>query len=123
MGPSYVLKKLNPPPRTYSHGSPVLESIPLADVSGGQVQIRWAGLAWHWRKAKPNLPIGTKCLVNIARNAKPSLPIQNLPIMLLPVLSNHMNLPIGNPGRRILPFRLCYRWAGSDEVGRFGLYG
>ena len=52
-----------------------------------------------------------------------SLPIQNLPIMLLPVLSNHTNLPIGNPGRRILPFRLCYRWAGSDEVGRFGLYG
>ena len=27
--------------------SPVLELLPLAVVSGGQVQIRWAGLAWH----------------------------------------------------------------------------
>ena len=27
---------------------PVLELLPLAVVSGGQVQIRWAGLAWHW---------------------------------------------------------------------------
>ena len=26
---------------------PVLELLPLAVVSGGQVQIRWAGLAWH----------------------------------------------------------------------------
>ena len=28
---------------------PVLELLPLAVVSGGQVQIRWAGLAWHWK--------------------------------------------------------------------------
>ena len=28
-------------------GGPVLELLPLAVVSGGQVQIRWAGLAWH----------------------------------------------------------------------------
>ena len=66
----------------------VLESLPLAVVSGGQVQIRWAGLAWHWPNAKPNLPIGTICPVNIARNAKPSLPIENLPIKILP---NHTN--------------------------------
>ena len=32
--------------------TPVLESLPLADVSGGQVQIMWAGLAWHWPNAK-----------------------------------------------------------------------
>ena len=113
-------------------GTPVVESYLFVYVIGGQVQIRWAlqgqspavtGQVLLGIGEKPNHHIGTKCLVNIARNAKPSLPIQNLPIMLLPVLSNHMNLPIGNPGRRILPFRLCYRWAGSDEVGRFGLYG
>ena len=69
-------------------GGPVLELLPLAVVSGGQVQIRWAGLAWHWPNAKPNLPIGTICPVNIARNAKPSLPIENLPIKILP---NHTN--------------------------------
>ena len=39
-GTSQVLKK---EPR-----NPVLEFLPLAVVSGGQVQIRWAGLAWHW---------------------------------------------------------------------------
>ena len=50
--------------------APVLESLPLAVGSGGQVQIRWAGLAWRW----PNLTIGTKILVNFARNAKLSLP-------------------------------------------------
>ena len=53
---------------------PVLESLPLAVGSGGQVQIRWAGLAWRWPNAKPNLTIGTKILVNVARNAKLSLP-------------------------------------------------
>ena len=65
--------------------SPVLESLPLAVGSGGQVQIRWAGLAWLWPNAKPNLTIRTKNLVNIARHAKLSLSIQNLPIMVLPV--------------------------------------
>ena len=63
---------------------PVLESLPLAVGSGGQVQIRWAGLAWRWPNAKPNLTIGTKCLVNITKNAKQSLSFQNhyLPITL-----------------------------------------
>ena len=82
---------------------PVLESLPLAVVSGGQVQIRWAGLAWHWPNAKPNLTIGTKCLVNIARNAKQSLAIQSLPIMILPVMANHKNLPIRNLPIRNIP--------------------
>ena len=54
--------------------TPVLESLPLVVGSGGQVQIRWAGLAWRWPNAKPNLTIGTKMLVNVARNAKLSLP-------------------------------------------------
>ena len=49
---------------------PVLESLPLAAGSGGQVQIRWAGLAWRWSNAKPNLTIKKKILVNVARNAK-----------------------------------------------------
>ena len=39
---------------------PVLESLPLAVVSGGQVQIKWAGLAWHWLNAKLNSTIRTK---------------------------------------------------------------
>ena len=62
---------------------PVLESLPLSAV--GRFWFWWAGLAWHWLNAKANLTIGTKILVNIAKNAKPSLPIQNLPIMILPV--------------------------------------
>ena len=36
-------------PREFEEGerTSVLELLPLAVVSGGQVQIRWAGLAWH----------------------------------------------------------------------------
>ena len=69
--------------------SPVLESLLLAVVSGGQVQIRWAGLAWRWPNAKPNLTSGTKLLVNIARNAKLSLPIMILPENAKPQESAH----------------------------------
>ena len=68
---------------------PVLELLPLAVVSGGQVQIRWAGLAWRWPNAKPNLTSGTKLLVNIARNAKLSLPIMILPENAKPQESAH----------------------------------
>ena len=53
----------------------VLESYHYLNVIGGQVQIWWAGLAWHWSNAKPNLTIGTTYLVIIAKNAKPGLPI------------------------------------------------
>ena len=61
----------------------------MAVVSGGQVQIRWAGLAWRWPNAKPNLTSGTKLLVNIARNAKLSLPIMILPENAKPQESAH----------------------------------
>ena len=68
---------------------PVLESLPLTTVSGGQVQLRWAGLAWRWPNAKPNLTSGTKLLVDIARNAKLSLPIMILPENAKPQESAH----------------------------------
>ena len=74
----------------YANVSPsVLELLPLAVVSGGQVQIRWAGLVWRWPNAKPNLTSGTKLLVNIARNAKLSLPIMILPENAKPQESAH----------------------------------
>ena len=46
-----------------SLGRPVLKSLPSASVTGGQVQIRWAGFAWHCEyQAKRN----SKCSKSVA---------------------------------------------------------